>query len=54
MPRTDLFLKVEVDHDPREPPSALAEEICRRILKLHGVCSAELSSFVTRGEEESS
>ena len=52
MPRTDLFLKVEIEHDQRETPAALAEEICRRILKLHGVRSAELSSFVTRAEEK--
>ncbi|MGA2325529.1 MAG: hypothetical protein ABSH05_04515 [Bryobacteraceae bacterium] len=47
MPRTDLFLKVQVDHDPHEPPERLAQEICRAILKIYGVRSAELSSFVS-------
>lgn len=50
MPQTDLFLKVEIEHGPDERPEQLAEEICRRLLKLHGVLTAELSSFVTRPE----
>lgn len=48
MLRTDLFLKVHVDHDPEEPPEQLAEEICRAILRIYGVRSAELSSFATQ------
>ncbi len=52
MPRTDLFLKVQIDHDSGETPQALADEICRRILKVHGVRSAELSSFVTHPDEK--
>lgn len=52
MPRTDLFLKVEIDHDREETPERLAQEICRRILKFQGVRSAELSSFVAHPEEE--
>ncbi|MGC9971763.1 MAG: hypothetical protein ABSE56_14365 [Bryobacteraceae bacterium] len=47
MPRTDLFLKVQIDHDPREPAERIAEEICRAIRKVYGVRSAELSSLVS-------
>lgn len=50
MPRSDLFLKVQVEHGPEERPERLADEICRTILKLYGVRSAELSSFVTQPE----
>jgi len=53
MPRTDLFLKVEIDHHPNEDPHTLANEICRAALRIYGVRAAELSSFVTHpGEPE--
>jgi hypothetical protein len=52
MPRTDLYLKVVVDHDTDDPPEKLALEICRQIEKTYGVRSAELSNFVTRPREE--
>lgn len=51
MPRTDLFIKVEIEHEEGEPPERLAAEICRRVLKVYGVRSAELSSAVPGGEE---
>lgn len=51
MPRTDLFLKVEIEHGEEERPEQLADEVCRRIQKVHGVRSAELSSVVTHPEE---
>jgi hypothetical protein len=47
MPRSDLFLKVEIDHDQKDTPKKLGDEICRLILKFYGVRSAELSSFTT-------
>lgn len=50
MPRTDLFLKVEIEHDPDERPQDLAEEICRQVRKLHGVRAAELSSYLTHSD----
>jgi len=50
MPRTDLFLKVQIEHEPDERPQDLADEICRRLLKLHGVRSAELSSYLTHSD----
>ena len=30
MVRTHLFFKVEVEHDPRETPERIGQEICRR------------------------
>ena len=51
MPRTDLFIKVEIEHEEGEPPERLAGEICRRILNVYGVRRAELSSAVPRAEE---
>jgi hypothetical protein len=47
MARTDLFLKVVIDHDDREKPEKLAEELCRRLRKIYGVRSAELSNLLT-------
>jgi hypothetical protein len=44
MIRTNLFLKVEVEHDPDESPERLAGEILRLIRRLYGVREAELSS----------
>ncbi|MBM3746595.1 MAG: phosphoribosylformylglycinamidine synthase subunit PurS [Acidobacteria bacterium] len=52
MPRTALYLKVEVEHDPHETPEQLAEEMCRRLLRLHGVRAAELSAFVAPPQPE--
>ena len=52
MPRTDLFLKVEIDHAPEEKPEQLAAEICRHILKIYCVRSAELSISVSHSETE--
>jgi hypothetical protein len=48
MPRTDLYLKVQVDHDAIERPERLADEICRRILKIHGVRSAEMTNWISQ------
>ena len=50
MNRTNLFFKVEIEHDSEEKPERIGDEICRRLLKLYGVRSAELSNF-TRLEE---
>jgi hypothetical protein len=48
MPRTDLYLKVELDLDEKEKPERLAAEICRVIRKIYGVRSAEVSSMVEK------
>jgi hypothetical protein len=50
MSRTNLFFKVEVEHDPEESPERIGAEIRRQLLRLYGVREAELSSF-TRVEE---
>jgi len=47
MNRTNLFFKVEVEHDPHETPEHLGQEICRYLLRLYGVRQAELSNFTT-------
>ena len=44
---TNLFIKVEIEHDKREEPQKLSAEICRQILRVYGVRSAELSNFTT-------
>lgn len=48
--RSNLFFKVEVEHEPDEDVAALGAEIARQIQKNYIVRSAELSSF-TKGEE---
>jgi hypothetical protein len=48
MARTDLYIKVTVDHDEDEPPDRLGKEICRQVEKVYGVRNAEVQNFVTR------
>ena len=50
MSRTNLFLKLEIEHDKDEKPQRLGEEICRKLLKVYGVRSAELSSYTVTEE----
>jgi hypothetical protein len=50
MHRTNLFFKVVVEHDDEDQPERLGREICRQIMKVYGVRSAELTSH-TRPEE---
>jgi ribosomal protein S24E len=45
MRRTNLFFKVEVEHDPKETPERLAAEIRRQIVRVYGVQEAELYSY---------
>jgi hypothetical protein len=42
---TNLFIKIEIEHDEEENPRKLGAEICRQILKVYGVRAAEVSSF---------
>ncbi len=44
MTRTNLFLKVEIEHDRDEPPERIGQEICNRVRKLYGVRDVELSN----------
>ena len=48
MPRTDVYIKVELDLDQHEKPERVAAEICRTIRKIYGVRSAEVSSTVEK------
>ena len=50
MIRTNLFFKVEVEHDRDESPERLGNEICRQIMKYYGVREADLTNF-TRVED---
>lgn len=45
MVRTNLFFKVEVEHDPGESPEKLGAEIERQVRKLYSVRNVELASF---------
>jgi hypothetical protein len=45
MSRTNLFFKVEVEHDPSESPERIGNEIRRTIMRLYGVRDAELSNY---------
>jgi hypothetical protein len=48
MARTDLYIKVELDLNEKEKPERVASEICRTLLKLYGVRSAEVSNMVEK------
>lgn len=43
--RTNLFLKVIVEHDEKETPEKLGSELCRQLERNYVVREAELSSF---------
>ena len=42
--RTNLFIKVVVEHDNKETPEKLGAELCRQIEKQYVVRSAELTA----------
>lgn len=48
MARTDLYIKVTIDHDDDETPERLADEICRQAQRVYGVREAELSNYVSQ------
>jgi hypothetical protein len=48
MPRTDVYLKVELDLDEKEAPDRVAAEICRMIRRIYGVRQAEVTNMVER------
>lgn len=48
MPRTDVYLKVELDLDPQEKPERVAAEIVRMIKRVYSVRHAEVSSIMPR------
>jgi hypothetical protein len=47
MSRTNLFFKVEVEHDDDENPERIGDEIRRHLIKLYGVREVELSNLTT-------
>ncbi|HVT92303.1 MAG TPA: hypothetical protein VHD76_05630 [Bryobacteraceae bacterium] len=51
MPRTDVYIKVELDHDRDEKVDTLAAELCRHLRKLYNVRTAEVQSIHSRSEE---
>lgn len=48
--RTNLFIKVTVEHDSREQPERLASELCRQLEKNYIVRQAELNSYAPAEE----
>ncbi len=50
MSRTNLFFKVEIDHDSDESPERIAEEIRQRLIRFYGVREVELSNFSSADE----
>ena len=47
MRRTNLFFKVEIEHDSDERPERLAEEIRRQLSKFYGVREVEITSYTS-------
>jgi hypothetical protein len=45
MQRTNLFFKLEIEHDAEERPERLGEEIRRQLMKFYGVRDAELTNY---------
>jgi len=50
MSRTNLFFKVEVEHDTDENPQRIGDEIRRHLKKLYGVLDVEFSNMTTEEE----
>jgi hypothetical protein len=50
MSRSNLFFKVEVEHDSDENPHRIGDEIERHLRKLYGVRRVELSNVTTEEE----
>jgi hypothetical protein len=47
MQRTNLFFKVEIEHDDADRPERLGEEIRRQLAKFYGVREVEMTNFTT-------
>jgi hypothetical protein len=47
MSRTNLFFKVEIEHEPDDRPEKIGNEILRQLMKFYGVRDAELSNYTT-------
>ena len=47
MSRTNLFFKVELEHDADENPQRIGAEIARHLKRMYGVIDVELSNVTT-------
>jgi hypothetical protein len=47
---TNLFFKVELEHDAEDNPERIAAEIRRQLLRFYGVRDVEISNVVTMEE----
>ncbi len=47
---TNLFFKVELEHDADENPERVAGEIRRQLLRFYGVRDVEISNIATMDE----
>ena len=47
MARTNLFFKIEVEHDTDEAPQKIADLIRRQLMRIYGVRDAELSNYTS-------
>lgn len=45
--QSNLFFKVQIEHEKDEPPEKLGERISRQLMKIYGVRNAELQSVTT-------
>jgi hypothetical protein len=50
MSRSNLFFKVEVEHDSDETPERIAAQIRRQLMRVYGVREVELSNYTTEAE----
>jgi hypothetical protein len=50
MSRTNLFFKIELEHDADENPQRIGDEIQRHLKKMYGVRDVELSNITTEEE----
>lgn len=51
MPRTDIYLKVEVEHDREESPDAIGEELVRHLKKLNIVRKGEVTNHIHKSND---
>ncbi len=50
MVRTDVYLKVQLDHGSEENVQKLAAEISRQLLKIYSVRNVEVQNIITDKE----
>ncbi|MEP7351713.1 MAG: hypothetical protein ABI824_00635 [Acidobacteriota bacterium] len=53
MRRVDVYLKVELELDDKEPPERIALEVSRVARRVYGVRKTEVSSIIERDAEPS-